>query len=75
MARVRLMGNEFTVVFDNGDAEHFPDTVRFRIEDNAVLTISDGDEKRRFSPHAWREVRGGGKGRSTGGEPGRAVSF
>jgi len=69
------MGNEFTVVFADGETESFPDTVQFRIEANAVLTISDGNEKRRFSPHAWREVRGGGTSTSTGGEPGRDASF
>ena len=69
------MGNEFTVVFADGETENFPETVQFRIESNAVLTISDGDEKRRFSPYAWREVRGGGNSTSTGGEPGRVTSY
>jgi hypothetical protein len=72
------MAHEFSVTFagDYGqEPRHFPGTVHFRILENGVLVITDGDDVRRFSPHAWREVRGGGSGDSAGGDPASIISF
>lgn len=68
------MGDDFAVTFTGEweqESKRFPGTVHFRILDSGVLVLTDGNEVRRFSPHAWREVRGGGGADATGGEAGR----
>jgi hypothetical protein len=72
------MADGFSVTFIGEweqEPTQFPGTVHFRILDSGVLVIMDGDEVRRFSPHAWREVRGGGGGDASGGEPGSVIAF
>jgi hypothetical protein len=55
------MTGPFTVVFSDAEQLTFPESARFEIKANVVLVITDGDEVRRFAPHAWREVRGGSR--------------
>ena len=57
------MSGELRVTFTGDDEPAaFTGGVGFRIMENGVLVLSDGDEVRRIAPHAWREVRGGGQG-------------
>jgi len=71
------MSDEFTVIFSGGfeERETFTGSVGFWIEANGVLVITDGDDTRRFAPHAWREVRGGGTQSNSGGSGARAHVF
>lgn len=48
----------FEVIFTQGPiTKTYAETVRFAIEGNGVLAITDGDDVIYYAPHAWTEVR------------------
>jgi flagellar basal body rod protein FlgG len=46
----------FKVEFAEGDVKQYPDSVRFTVENNGVLTISDGGDVIHYAPHRWNQV-------------------
>lgn len=48
----------FKVTFSaDSEPTNYPDSAYFKIGDDGVLIISDGDEVIHYAPHAWVQVR------------------
>lgn len=41
------------ITFSDNSTKTYPESVAYSIGDTGILTITDGDDKRIYAPHAW----------------------